>query len=81
MQNLDLSGTEDVKCDSCEHTLFESAFAIKRVPIERSPTGKGGVIPIPVFICKKCGSLNEEFSLTPERLKQTMVASPMGQKQ
>ena len=51
MQNLDLSGTEDVKCDSCEHTLFESAFAIKRVPIERAPTGKGGVIPIPVFIC------------------------------
>ena len=61
MKNVDLSTSEDVVCDECKSNFFESAFAIKRVSVEVSPTGKAGVIPIPVFICKKCGHINEEF--------------------
>jgi hypothetical protein len=76
MKNIDLSTAQDVNCDGCGNSFFESAFAIKRVSVENSPTGKAGVIPIPVFVCKKCGHINEEFSLTDERLRQTNIAPP-----
>ncbi len=78
MQSVDLSNAADVRCEKCNHQYFESAFAVKRVAAEISPTGQAGIIPIPVFICRECGHVNEEFALTPERLKQSRLAAPPG---
>ena len=76
MQNVDLSNAQDVSCEKCQNLFFESAFAVKRVEAEISPTKQAGIIPIPVFICRECGHINEEFSLTPERLRQSKLAAP-----
>ena len=73
-KNLDLSGAENVTCDKCSYGLFETSFLVKRVTAAMSPTGQEGIIPIPVFLCKKCGHINEEFAPTDERLKQAAVA-------
>jgi len=75
-RNLDLSQADDVACDKCNYTYFESAFIVKRVTALTSPTGQEGIIPIPVFVCKSCGHINEEFAPTPERLRQAAVAVP-----
>lgn len=76
MQSVDLSNAADVSCDKCGHLYFESAFAVKRVTADISPTKQAGLIPVPVFICKSCGHINTEFSLTPERLRQSRLAVP-----
>ena len=80
MQNVDLSEAQDVACEKCNNLFFESAFAVKRVAAELSPTKQAGIIPIPVFICKECGHINEEFALTPERLRQSRLATPAQQR-
>ena len=80
MQSVDLSNSYDVRFDNCWHEYFESAFAVKRVAAELSPTKQAGIIPIPVFICKECGHVNEEFALTPERLRQSRRATPAQQR-
>jgi hypothetical protein len=78
-QNFDLSGAESVTCDKCNNGLFETAFLVKKITAALSPTGQEGIIPIPVFLCKKCGHINEEFAPTEERLKQAAVAMPKQQ--
>ena len=75
-RNFDLSQAEDVTCEKCSNAYFESAFLVKRVTALSSPTGQEGIIPIPVFVCKGCGHINEEFAPTPDRLKQAAVAVP-----
>ena len=75
-QNLDLSGAKTLTCDKCNNGLFETAFIVKKVTSAMSPTGQEGIIPIPVFLCNKCGHINEEFAPTDEKLKQAAVAVP-----
>lgn len=74
--NFDLSGAVDVACDECTNPYFETAFIVKKVTSEMSPTGQEGIIPIPVFVCKSCGHINDEFAPTSEKLKQASIAVP-----
>ncbi len=73
---FDLSSAETLSCEKCGNGYFESAFVIKRVTASSSPTGQEGVIPIPVFICKKCNHVNKEFELTEDKLKAAQIAVP-----
>ena len=75
-KNFALSGATNVACEKCDNSLFETAFIVKKVTAGMSPTGQEGIIPIPIFLCKKCGHINEEFAPTEDRLKQASVAVP-----
>jgi len=76
MGGFDLSNADTLSCEKCNHSYFESAFVIKKVSASSSPTGQEGVIPIPVFVCKKCGHVNKEFEPTKEKLKNAQIAVP-----
>jgi uncharacterized Zn finger protein len=75
-KNFDLSGAKNVTCDECSNGLFETAFIVKKLTAELSPTGQEGIIPVPVFLCKKCGHINEEFAPTDDKLKQASITVP-----
>ena len=59
--NIDLSSATDIKCDSCGNYTFEQVMLMKKVSALVSPTGKEGIIPIPVFACAACGYINDGF--------------------
>jgi uncharacterized Zn finger protein len=59
--NVDLSQTQGVTCDECGHTYFEEGIIIRKASGFLTGTGKPTYIPIPVFNCKKCGHVNQEF--------------------
>jgi len=58
---VNLSQTEEIKCDECASTVFHPAFILRKVSALISPTGKETVIPVQVFACDSCGHVNEEF--------------------
>ena len=62
-----LSDTTGVTCDECGHTIFEEGLIIRRVSQFLTRTSQPGMIPIPVFACKKCKYVNTEF--LPRELK------------
>lgn len=64
---LALSDTTGVTCDECGHTIFEEGLIIRRVSQFLTGTSQPGMIPIPVFACKKCKHVNTEF--LPRELK------------
>lgn len=52
----------DVKCDDCDHNLFNQVYAMKRLSPIISGAKKTQYIPIAVFACAKCGVLPEDFA-------------------
>jgi len=58
---VNLSQTDEIKCDECESNAFHPAFFLRKVSALISPTGKETVIPIQIFACDSCGHINEEF--------------------
>ena len=58
---VNLSQTQEIKCDECGSSAFHPAFLLRKVSALISPTGKETVIPIQVFACDSCGYINEEF--------------------
>ena len=58
--NFDIMNAESSSCD-CGHAYFETVVSLKKVPAEVSPTGKGAVVPIPIFKCNSCGKINKDY--------------------
>lgn len=65
--NVSLQDTTGVACDSCGHSVFEEGLMLRKVSQFLTGTSQPGMIPIPVFACKACGYVNEEF--LPKELK------------
>jgi hypothetical protein len=70
MPKMDLSGAQDVTCDKCNASTFDTVFVIKRMP--------GGVIPIPIFRCSQCKHINKEFQPSDDELKSARLAGFSG---
>ena len=47
------------RCISCEHTIFAKAYFIKSVPPLLSGASIPLGLPIPIFVCTKCGRPHE----------------------
>lgn len=60
-QQLDISQTKAVTCDECGHSYFEQVLHLRKASGFLTGTGQDTYVPIPVFSCKKCGHINEEF--------------------
>lgn len=65
---LDISATTGVVCKCGNHTFVHSVF-LREISAIASPTGKGGIIPIPTFTCNACGAVPD--AVVPPFLKGT----------
>jgi hypothetical protein len=62
---MDIKQTEPVECDKCKNQSFQEAIMLRKVSAILSPSGKSGLLPIPIFVCNSCGHTNQSF-LPPE---------------
>lgn len=74
--NVDLSNADDVVCERCGNYTFEQVALMKKVSALVSPTGRAGVIPIPVFACSACGNINAGFLPVAPRGSQQESEAP-----
>lgn len=63
--------TDEVKCDSCQSSVFTEGVFMRRVSPLLTGQPKVSYIPVPTFVCAKCGHCNEEF--IPNELKSKIV--------
>jgi uncharacterized Zn finger protein len=66
--NVDISQTQSVTCEECGGVYFEQGLILRKASKFLTGTGQVGIIPIPVFNCKKCGHVNKEFQ--PKEIKE-----------
>lgn len=58
---VNLQDTSAVTCEQCEHDVFAEAFQIRKASKILTGSTKDTMIPIPVFMCAKCKTVNREF--------------------
>ena len=66
--NISLDKTTELKCDRCDNPAFIEGVLLRKSSRFLTGTSQDAIIPIPVFVCSKCGHVNEEF--LPKQLKQ-----------
>lgn len=67
--NIAIDKTTAVVCENCENQTFTEALLLRRASRFLTGTSQDGIVPVPTFVCTKCGHVNDEFY--PKELKTT----------
>lgn len=67
--NIQLEKTLPISCDNCQNQTFQEALLLRKISKFLTASEKDSLMPIPTFVCTKCGHVNEEF--IPSPLRQT----------
>ncbi len=59
--NVSLDKTTGIKCDKCKNEVFHEGMMLRKVSKFLVGSSQDALIPIPVFVCSKCGHVNDEF--------------------
>jgi uncharacterized Zn finger protein len=59
--NITLDKTTGMSCDECSNEIFQEGVMLRKASRFITGTAQDAMIPIPVFVCSKCGHVNEEF--------------------
>jgi hypothetical protein len=59
--NISLDKTTAMVCGKCENEVFVEGFLLRKASRFITGTSQDALIPINVFVCSKCGHVNEEF--------------------
>jgi hypothetical protein len=59
--NIGLDKTVAASCDECQNEVFQEGVLLRKASRFLTGTSQDAIIPIPVFMCSKCGNVNEEF--------------------
>ena len=67
--NISLDKTTPIVCDECTNTIFQEGTLLRKASKILIGSHQDALVPIPVFVCSKCGHVNEEF--LPVELRKT----------
>lgn len=67
--NISLDKTTPIVCDECSNTIFQEGTLLRKASKILIGSHQDALVPIPVFVCSKCGHVNEEF--LPAELRKT----------
>jgi uncharacterized Zn finger protein len=59
--NINLEDTTELKCDSCGHNVFQQGVLLRSLSRFITGSNQDSLIPISVFVCMKCGHVNDTF--------------------
>jgi uncharacterized Zn finger protein len=66
--NISLDKTTAIICEECGNNIFQEGTMLRKASKILIGSHQDALVPIPVFVCSKCGHVNEEF--IPGELKQ-----------
>jgi uncharacterized Zn finger protein len=72
-RNVTIEDTSEVLCDKCKTNVFSEAVLLRKVSALLTGAAKDAYIPVPVFQCQNCGSVNQEF--IPAELRTKIVSA------
>jgi len=59
--NFSIDKTTPIACEECGNQSFQEGVLIRKASKFLTGTSQDAIIPIPTFICAKCGHTNQEF--------------------
>lgn len=61
----------EIKCEKCQGTVFNDGMLLRKASSLVTGQPRDAYVPIPVFVCSSCGSVNDEF--IPRELKSKII--------
>ena len=58
---LDISKADTIQCQECGNASFIPSFFLKKISALMSPTGKEAIVPIQVYSCGNCGTVQQKM--------------------
>lgn len=58
--NISLDKTTGVSCEQCSNNIFQEGVMLRKASRFITGTAQDALIPIPVFVCNKCGDILKE---------------------
>ena len=59
--NISLDKTTGISCDNCKGEVFQEGVMLRKASRFLTGTAQDALVPIQVFVCAKCGNVNNEF--------------------
>ena len=59
--NISLDKTTGISCDKCKGEVFQEGVMLRKASRFLTGTAQDALVPIQVFVCAKCGNVNNEF--------------------
>ena len=59
--NINLVDAPYLECSECGWQIFEEKMMIKKVSKFMTGSDQDSIVPIPVVVCSKCGTMHEMF--------------------
>lgn len=66
-----LMSAPNLECD-CGNTVFDHCVVIKQISNLVSPSGKDEVVPVDVFVCRKCGKVISSMFKSEDNCRRTV---------
>jgi len=60
--------SKSVECKECQHDIYLNAVHLRKIPKVITATPQDVLIPVEVFLCAQCGTLNTD--LLPAELRE-----------
>jgi hypothetical protein len=60
---LGLENSNAITCEACENDTFVEANYLRRVSKLLTGSADDMVVPVPTFLCSKCGHINANFKI------------------
>lgn len=68
-----LQSSTPIKCESCQNDVFIEANYIRKISKIMTGSAEDALVPLPIFVCSKCGHVNDQFKLKLDADKKPIV--------
>ena len=68
-----LENSTAIVCENCDNTTFREASYLRKVSRLLTGSADDMIVPVPTFICAKCGHVNEQFQIKEPKKPDTLI--------
>lgn len=70
---LGLDNSSPINCEACGNDTFVEANYLRKVSKLLTGSPEDMVMPVPTFICAKCGNVNDNFKLPDAKKPESQI--------
>jgi hypothetical protein len=68
-----LENSNAIVCEACENETFIEANYLRRVSKLLTGSPEDMIVPVPTFLCSKCGHINPNFRISEPKVPESKI--------
>jgi len=68
-----LENSTAIVCEDCGNSTFTEASYLRKISRLLTGSAEDMIVPVPTFVCTKCGHVNEQFQIKEPKKPDTLI--------